>query len=54
MAHLGWRDRKDFNRRIRQHDDFNAALHEEGIEEWGKGRWPNGFRLLGARFLTIT
>lgn len=44
MAHLGWKDRKEFKRRIRRHDDFQAALRDEGIEEWGKGRWPIGFR----------
>jgi hypothetical protein len=52
MAHLGWRDRKEFQRRIRKHDDFRAALVDAGIEEWGKGRWPKGFRLFGTRFLT--
>jgi hypothetical protein len=52
MAHLGWRDSKEFKRRIRRHDDFQAALRDEGIEEWGKGRWPKGFRLFGTRFLT--
>ena len=52
MAHLGWKDGKEFKRRIRQHDDFRAALEDAGIEEWGKGRWPKGFRLFGTRFLT--
>jgi hypothetical protein len=52
MAHLGWRDRKEFQRRIRKHDDFRAALVDAGIEEWGRGRYPKGFRLFGTRFLT--
>jgi len=52
MAHLGWRDRKEFKRRIRRHTDFQAALRDEGIEEWGKGQWPTGFRPFVARFLT--
>ena len=33
MAHIGWTDRKDFKRRIRQHDDFIDALDDAGIEE---------------------
>ena len=52
MAHLGWKDSKEFMRRIRKHDDFRAAQEDAGIEEWGKGRWPKGFRLFGTRFLT--
>jgi hypothetical protein len=52
MAHLGWKDSKEFKRRIRKHDDFRAALVDAGIEEWGKGRWPKGFRSFSARFLT--
>jgi hypothetical protein len=52
MALLGWKDSKEFKHRIRRHDDFRAALEEAGVEEWGKGRWPKGFRLFGTRFLT--
>ena len=47
MAHIGWTDRKEFKRRIRQHDDFIDALDDAGIEEWGPGRWPKGFRRTG-------
>ena len=47
MAHIGWTDRKEFKRRIRQHDDFIDAIEEAGIEEWGTGRWPKGFRRTG-------
>ena len=46
MANLGWKDRGDFNRRIRDHDDFIDALEDAGIEEWGKGKWATGFRLM--------
>lgn len=45
-AHLGWKDRKSFNRSIRRHDDFIAALDELGIEEWGAGRHSTGFRFI--------
>ena len=45
MAHIGWTDGKEFKRRIRHHDDFIEALDDAGIEEWGPGRWPKGFRL---------
>ena len=43
-AHLGWKETKDFKRRIRQHHHFVEALEEEGIEEWGAGKWARGFR----------
>ena len=44
MHHLGWKERQDFNKRIRDHDDFINALEDEGIEEWGKGKWPSALR----------
>lgn len=44
MEHIGWRDSKEFKRNIRQHDDFITTLEEMEIEEWGRGRYPNGFR----------
>jgi hypothetical protein len=47
MVHIGWTDRKEFTRRIRQHDDFIDAVGDAGIEEWGPGRWSKGFRRTG-------
>jgi hypothetical protein len=44
MDHIGWIDAKDFKRRIRRHEDFVQALADEGVAEWGYGRWPTGFR----------
>jgi hypothetical protein len=43
MDHIGWKDSRDFKRRIRQHPDFIDALVAEGIEEWGSGKYPRGF-----------
>jgi hypothetical protein len=43
-SHIGWRSGRDFRRRIRQHNDFVDVLDEHGIEEWGAGRYPRGFR----------
>jgi hypothetical protein len=43
MEHIGWKDGRDFKRRIRRHPDFIDALAAEGIEEWGSGRYPRGF-----------
>ena len=45
MSHIGWTDHKEFKRRIRHHADFIDALDDAGIEEWGSGKWPKGFRL---------
>ena len=53
MAHIGWTDRKEFKRRIRHHDDFIEALDDAGIEEWGPGRWPKGFRRTSGASLTL-
>jgi hypothetical protein len=44
MAHLGWKDRRDFKRSIRRHIGFRDALDEAGVEEWGPGKHPIGFR----------
>lgn len=46
MAHLGWKDTRDFKRRIRQHEDFVEALDEAGVEEWVKGTRSTGFRVM--------
>jgi hypothetical protein len=42
--HLGWKETKDFKRSIRRHPDFIDALAAEGVEEWGSGKYPRGFR----------
>ena len=34
MKAIGWKDGKDFKRRIRYHDAFIEALDEAGIDEW--------------------
>ncbi|HWM46184.1 MAG TPA: hypothetical protein VNR11_04640 [Xanthobacteraceae bacterium] len=44
MAHLGWRDRREFKRSIRRHAGFCDAMAAADVEEWGPGRWPSGFR----------
>jgi hypothetical protein len=44
MRAIGWKDAKEFKKRIREHDDFIDALVAEGIEEYGKGIRPTGFR----------
>ena len=51
MAHLGWKDSKEFMRRIRKHDDFfRAALEEAGVEEWGKAGGPKASVFQGHAF----
>jgi hypothetical protein len=37
MDGIGWRDRANFKRRIRQHTDFEEALSARGIEETRRG-----------------
>lgn len=44
MRFIGWRCRREFKRSIRRHEDFVDALAAKGIEEWGVGRYPRGFR----------
>lgn len=41
---IGWTDTKEFKHSIRRHPDFQQALVDLGIEEWGPGRHPKGFR----------
>jgi len=45
MEQINWKDVKDFKRSIRRHPDFVETLAAEGIQEWGRGKYPRGFRL---------
>jgi hypothetical protein len=53
MDHIGWKNGKDFKRRIRRHPDFVDALAAEGIEEWGTGKYPRGFARIGATAVKV-
>lgn len=44
MQQIGWKDAKDFRRRVRQHPHFIEALEQEGVVEGGPGKRARGFR----------
>lgn len=48
MSHLGISDRPNFNRTIRNHQDFKTGLQEMAMVEGiiGTGRYPNAFHSL--------
>ena len=49
-AHISCRDQSNFNRIVRQHDDFVQACADEGIIEWGRHSRMTGFRLATTLF----
>ena len=45
QVHIACPDRSNFNRTIRNHDEFQQALADAGIMEWGKGKRMTAFRI---------
>jgi hypothetical protein len=45
QTHIDCSDRSNFNRTIRNHDEFQQALIDAGIIEWGSRKRPTSFRL---------
>lgn len=43
MTTIGWTDRRNFKKRIRQHEDFIEVLAEADIVEHGPKSYPTGF-----------
>jgi hypothetical protein len=44
QRHIGCPDRSNFDRTIRNHDEFRQALADEGVAEWGRGKRLTCFR----------
>jgi hypothetical protein len=45
QKHIACLDRPNFNRTVRNHDEFRQALADEGVVEWGAGKRLTGFML---------